>query len=91
MAGIYAADGTYNINVVPGTSFVGRYGTNGGLNVVQVNGSAQTGHQHVSGAINVFNAVGTEEKAYHPCGAFLVTNAGKHNIRGVTVLTGSLT
>jgi hypothetical protein len=91
MAGLYAADGTFNINVVSGATFVGRQGTNGGLNVFQVNGSSFVGHQHPSGAINIFNAVGTEEQYQHFSGAFLVTNSGKHNIRGVTVLTGVLT
>lgn len=91
MAGLYAADGTWNINVVDGTTFVGRQGSNGGLNVFQVNGTVFTGYQHKSGAVNVFNATGTEEKFQHPCGAHIVTNAGKHNIRGVTVLTGVLT
>ncbi len=91
MAGLYAADGTININVVNGATFVGYQGSNGGLNVVQVNGTVNVPLQHVSGAINVFNALGGEEKHQHPCGARIVTNSGKHNAIGVTVLTGVLT
>jgi hypothetical protein len=91
MAGLYASNGTINVNVVPGTSFVGRQAANGGLNVFQVTGTSFVGYQHVSGAINVFNAVGGEEKDQHPSGALLVTNSGKHNTKGVTVLTGVLT
>jgi hypothetical protein len=91
MSGLYAADGTYNVNVVNGLTFVGRQGSNGALNVFQVPGTSFTGNQHISGALNVFNAVGGEEKHQHPCGAQVVTNSGKHNIRGVTVLTGVLT
>ena len=91
MAGLYAADGTYNVNVVNGATFVGRQGSNGGLNVFQVPGTSFTGFQHVSGALNVFNAVGGEEKYQHACGAHIITNSGKHNARAVTVLTGVLT
>lgn len=91
MAGLFAADGTLNVNVVTGSSFVGRQGTNGGLNVLQVPGTSFTGYQHISGAINVFNAVGGEEKHQHQCGAQIITNSGKHGAKGVTVLTGVLT
>lgn len=91
MAGLYASDGSYNINVVSGASFVGRQGANGGLNVVQVPGTSFTGYQHISGALNVFNALGGEEKHQHQCGAQIITNSGKHNARAVTVLTGVLT
>jgi len=91
MAGLYAADGTMNINVVSGATFVGYQGSNGGLNVRQVDGTTVAPLQHVSGAINVFNAIGGEEKHQHPCGARIVTNSGKHGAQGVTVLTGVLT
>lgn len=91
MAGLYAADGTINVNVVSGATFVGYQGSNGGLNVRQVDGTVMGPLQHVSGAINVFNALGGEEKFQHACGAMIVTNSGKHNAKGVTVLTGVLT
>ena len=91
MAGLYAADGTINVNVVSGASFVGYQGSNGGINVRQVDGTVVGPLQHVSGAINVLNAVGGEEKHQHPSGARVITNSGKHGAQGVTVLTGSLT
>ena len=91
MSGLYASDGTLNVNVVTGTSFVGRQGSNGGLNVIQVPGTSFTGLQHISGAINVFNATADVGTHQHPCGAQNITNSGKHNARSVTVLTGALT
>jgi hypothetical protein len=94
MAGLYAADGSYNVNVVDGLTFVGRQGANGALNVFQVNGVAVVPYQHVSGAINVFRSTGGEGNQ-HPSGAWHVSSTGtggyKHNTNTITVLSGSLT
>lgn len=56
MSGLYAANGSFNITVVDGSTITGVYAADGSINVV------------VSGG----NAGG---KAYHPCGAWYVTEA----------------
>src|SRR5882762_1322629 len=48
--GFYAADGSMNVTVVPGTSYTGLYAADGSINVVKATGSTYVGAYHPCGA-----------------------------------------
>lgn len=87
----YAADGSLNIRVVDGSTYVGRYAPDGSTNVVVTNGSTYTGLHHPSGAMYVVNTNTNIVSLLHPSGGLLVSDSpyatGSTN---VTVVSGSL-
>ena len=88
---LYAADGSINITVVDGNSYVGRYAPNGSMNVVVTDGSTLTGLHHRSGAMHVVNTNSNVLSAQHPSGGIYVSDSTYANgsLR-VTVVSGSL-
>lgn len=66
---LYAADGSFNVTEVDGTTYTGKYAADGSYNVVIVDGLSYTGSQHKCGAFNVIEYVSGPPMAYHPCGA----------------------
>lgn len=69
---IYAADGSFNVTVVSGTTLTGLYADNGSINVVQVDGNTLTGLYHPCGAWCVVVTT-TQPGVYAPCGALNVS------------------
>ncbi len=53
MSGVYAADGSWNVSVVDGSSFTGLYAADGSLNVIKSPGSTFVGMYHPCGALYV--------------------------------------
>jgi hypothetical protein len=90
MAGLYAADGSFNVTVVSGAAMTGLYAPDGSWNVVEVDGTTLTGLYHPCGAYNVVESDG-RTGIYHPCGALNVSESPyvASSIH-VTVVTGSL-
>ena len=88
---LYAADGSWNVTVVAGTSFTGLYAPNGSYNVVEVPGTSLTGLYAPCGAYNVILSDGTHTGFYHPCGAMNVAvSPYVRSVTKVTVVSGSL-
>src|SRR6266478_677831 len=97
--GPLAANGSWNVTVVTGSSYVGLYATDGSYNVFNASAvSTATGAYHASGALNV---VATSSSSFLPLrapnGSLYVTNgasggAGILLNRGqpVTVISGNL-
>lgn len=87
----YAADGSLNIRVVDGNSYVGRYATDGSTYVVVSDGSTLTGFHHRSGAINVVNTNSAVLSAAHPSGGIYVADSPyATGATRVTVISGAL-
>ena len=88
---LYAADGSFNVSVVDGTSITGLYAADGSINVVERDGTTITGLYHPCGAWNVVLSVGSTLGTYHPCGALNVSESPYlYNAVKVTVVSGSL-
>ena len=96
MSGLYAADGSYNVTVVSGSTYTGLYAADGSYNVVVSNSSVYAGLYNPCGAYNVLVVptppAGQENPIYAPNGSLYVsqtpfTNGGMK----VTVVSGSLT
>lgn len=91
---LYANDGTQNVTVVDGSSFVGAYAPDGSLNVFVTDGLSFVGTTHPSGAMNVTVSPGTLFCGYYaPDGSVYVTE-DPTELSGalrVTVVSGSLT
>jgi len=68
-----ATDGSLNVTVVDGTTWVGRIAKDGSLNVFQVDGSTWTGRNHTSGAVNVVVIASGEYDINNKCGAVNVS------------------
>lgn len=87
----YAADGSLNVTVVDGNTYVGRYAPDGSTNVVVTDGSTYTGLHHPSGAMYVVNTNSNIISILHPSGGLYVSDSpyatGSNN---VTVISGSL-
>lgn len=80
--GVYSSSGTININVVDGSTFVGRYSADGYWNGVDQSANTSTfvGLIHPSGAINYVIDNSTDPHGlYHPNGAIYVSDAGTLN------------
>lgn len=60
MAGLYAADGSWNISVVTGAALTGKYAADGSLNCViePIPSLTPTGLQHPCGAYWITRAIG---------------------------------
>lgn len=87
----YAADGSLNIRVVDGNTYVGRYATDGSTYVVVSDGSTYTGASHRSGAMNVVNTNSDVLSFQHPSGGIYVSDATFVNGgTRVTVISGTL-
>jgi hypothetical protein len=85
MAGLYAADGSFNVTVVDGTDWVGLYAADGSWNVIAVDGTEYVGVYDASGALNVYVSDGTYRGWYHPSGAWNV--AESPYVTGVSKVT----
>jgi hypothetical protein len=70
---LYAADGSWNVTVVDGSTFTGLYAPDGSYNVVEVDGTSIAGLYAPCGAYNVFVSDGTYTGFYHPSGAINVS------------------
>lgn len=87
----YAADGSLNIRVVDGNTYVGRYATDGSTYVVVSSGSSLTGFHHPSGAMNVVNTDTAVLSTAHPSGGIYVADSPyATGATRVTVISGSL-
>lgn len=91
---LYAADGSFNVTVVDGTTIGGLQAADGSYNVVQVDGTSIVGLHHACGAYNVVHGtVGSiYDSPHHACGAYYVSvSPYLPNTMQVTVVSGSLT
>ena len=92
---LYAADGSLNITVVPGTSVTGLQAADGSLNVVQSAGGTPIGIMHSCGALNVTNvAGGTSPVSYNAEDGSVNVIESPYSPTGalkVTVVSGTLT
>lgn len=87
----YATDGSLNIRVVDGSTYVGRYATDGSTYVVVTDGSTLTGFHHRSGAMNVVNTNSAVLSTSHPSGGIYVADSPyATGATRVTVISGSL-
>lgn len=87
----YASDGSLNIRVVDGSSYVGRYATDGSTYVVVSDGSSYTGMNHPSGAMNVVNTNSNITSLMHPSGGMYVSDSPYAiGATRVTVISGAL-
>lgn len=89
---LYAADGSLNVTVVDGTTYVGRYASNGSMNVVVTDGSTLTGIHHPSGALHVVLRATPTTSIQAPSGGVYVSESGSYQSGSmkVTVVSGSL-
>lgn len=87
-----ASDGSLNIKIVNGSSYVGAIASDGSLNVVQTDGSTWTGRSHKSGAINVVHEPVGSYTVNNPSGAMNVTDSPyATGMQRVTVVSGTFT
>lgn len=87
----YATDGSLNIRVVDGNTYVGRYATDGSTYVVVSSGSSLTGMDHPSGAMNVVNTNSGILSILHPSGGMYVSDSPyATGATRVTVISGAL-
>ena len=88
---LYAADGSMNVSVVDGNSYVGRYAPNGSMYVVVTDGSAYTGINHRCGALYVVNTETPVLSYQHPSGGINVSDSPyATGSARVTVVSGTL-
>ena len=89
--GLYANDGSINVTVVDGNSYVGAQAADGSLNVLVVDGSDYTGLLAGCGAVNVIAAVADSNSYFHPCGAWYNSESPYYiGAVRVTVVSGSI-
>ena len=89
--GLYANDGSINVTVVDGNSYVGAQAADGSLNVLVVDGSDYTGLLAGCGAVNVIAAVADSNSYFHPCGAWYISESPYYTgAVKVTVMSGSI-
>lgn len=87
---LYASDGSLNISVVDGSTYVGRYAADGSMNVVASDGSTYTGLHHPSGAMYVILTASPITSIQAPSGAWYVsTSPFQTGSNRVTVVSGS--
>jgi hypothetical protein len=72
---LYAADGSFNVTVVDGTTITGVYAPDGSMNVHTVDGTELTGLYHPCGAYNVYISDGDIVGVIHPCGAMVMSQS----------------
>lgn len=75
MSGIYNKDGSINVNVVDGETFVGFYSADGAMNVVDASQDGGKGIYHPCGAIRV-TLDDDARTRYAPDGSMYVSTAG---------------
>jgi hypothetical protein len=87
-----AADGSLNVTVVSGSTWVGSRAADGSLNVIKSPGGTYVGAYHPSGALYVTVSPGTFVSRTAPDGSLYVQNGGNFTDSGqpVTVVSGSL-
>lgn len=89
--GLYAADGSINVSVVDGLTYVGAYAANGSYNVIA--GPSTSGLYHPSGAHYVATApINTNVGRSAPDGSWYVAQS-PYNPSGamrITVVAGAL-
>lgn len=90
--GYYAANGSWNISIIDGTTITGIYATDGSMNCVEATGLVSVGLTHPCGARWVtLNNDSTPIGFYAPDGSMYVTDDGtKNGATKVTVISGSL-
>lgn len=69
-----AADGSLNVTVVDGNTYVGRYAPDGSTNVVVTDGSTLTGAHHRSGARNAVYTSTPTVSVLSPSGGIYITD-----------------
>lgn len=88
-----AADGSWNVTVVDGTTLVGQTAADGSLNVIEATPGTRSGSYHACGAAYVINAESDWPlPSRSPEGALYVQESPYPNttIQKVTAVTGSL-
>lgn len=94
MTSLYAQDGSINLTVVDGSTYVGLYAQDGSWNVVDqtANTSNYTGRMHACGAINVILDSGSDYLGMNaPNGSLYVNQTTRVNgSQLVTVVSGTL-
>lgn len=89
----YAADGSWNVSVVDGSTYTGRYAADGSLNVIKSPGGTYVGDTHPCGAMYVSTNTSGFVTFYAPDGSVYVTNTGMPSTnqgQPVTVVSGTL-
>jgi len=89
----YAADGSWNVTVVDGSTYTGLYAADQSLNVIKSDGSTYVGSYHPCGAQYVSTNTSGLVSFYAPDGSIYVTNTGMPSTdqgQPVTVVSGSL-
>jgi hypothetical protein len=88
----FAADGSWNVTVVDGSTYTGLHASDGSYNVIKSPGNAYVGATHPCGALYVTTSPGTLVPLRAPDGSLYVQNAGSFINSGqpVTVVSGSL-
>lgn len=89
----YAADGSWNVTVVDGSTYTGLYAADQSLNVIKSSGSSYVGCYHPCGAQYVSTNTSGLVNFYAPDGSIYVTNTGMpctDQGQPVTVVSGSL-
>jgi len=89
----YAADGSWNVTVVDGSTYTGLYAADGSVNVIKSPGGTYVGAFHPCGAWYVTTTTGGATSRQAPDGSLYVTNIGMpHTNQGqpVTVVSGTL-
>ena len=91
-SGRYAADGSWRVTVVDGTSWVGVFAADGSLNVKVSNGTTDRGIYHwASGAILVTVRLTAGASLYAPDSSLYVSESPYvYGSRYVTAVSGSL-
>jgi hypothetical protein len=89
MAGLYAADGSWNVTVVDGSAYVGLYAADGSINVIQSDGDMGP-LMHPCGAIRVTLTVDVVPGLYVTDGSWYCTESPfVSGALRVTAVTGS--
>lgn len=85
MAGMYAADGSWNVTNVVGDVYTGIYAPDGSINIIS--SSPGEGLYHACGAFRVTSAGDTPLPRYAPDGSLYVNDSGFNNgTQRVTIL-----
>jgi len=92
MAGLYAANGSWNITVVDGTTMKHLYAPDRSINVFQTTGLTPVGAYHKCGALNVTKVTSGQKHRYAPDGSTNITISPfvSNGAQRVTVVSGVL-
>lgn len=90
MSGIFASDGSWEVNVVAGSSYTGLFGTNGAINVISSPGNVYVGTYHPCGALYVTDCTQGQLTIYAKDGSLNVSvSPYQSGTQKVTVVSGS--